>query len=665
MPPDSSGEDTRARRDLEVQLAAERAATEYWRDLAERRAADYSKLRRRPLVRALLGIDWRVRRLQPRAGSTARWRRVVGQLVLAAEAAVARLVRRRRWDAESLAPMLQQLSEPVLSHHRRVTLVQIGARNDGLPGLRGGALDVEIVPIAAGAETVAETRRALDRADTELVGIILGSTQPCDATALDRLAAAIEAEPGVVAAAPVLLHPQRPPARATPHDGLVRSAGLSIQLDAGVPVVKARQAGTIPAPEYPPRRVAAASSGCLLLDRAGYQRAGGLPLADGLDVALAELCVHLRARGGGVVVVPGSVMIDARPVHSTRELRTPIAPSSPAWRAAIERSGPTFARATRPPADCSTRFVFTVAAPSAKVAARWGDWHLADAMVAALRRRGHDVRLQTADHADDPAGRAADVHVVVRGLHAVRRTPGQRHVLWVINHPESIDGVELDAADLVLVASPLFAEHLRTRTTTPVEVLLQATDHRRFSPRPVDPAFQHPVTVVAKTRDVLRPVVADALRAGLRPAIYGEGWRQLVDPALVVADDVDNDRLPVVYSSAGVVLNDHWRTMQAWGFVSNRLYDVIACGTPVISDPVPGMDELFDGAVLEYRSADELRELVEQVLKDPARARERAARGRAAVLARHTFDHRADELLEMVAKRTKPHATHPDGALDA
>jgi spore maturation protein CgeB len=230
----------------------------------------------------------------------------------------------------------------------------------------------------------------------------------------------------------------------------------------------------------------------------------------------------------------------------------------------------------------------------------------------------------------------------------VRASPGQRHVLWIISHPEAVDDDELGRADLVLVASPRYADHLRGRTATPVEVLLQATDHRRFRRRPVDPGHRHDVVVVAKSRDVLRPVVADAVTAGLRPRIYGGGWRGLVDPELVVADHVDNAELPAVYSSAGVVLNDHWATMRTWGFVSNRLFDVLACGTPVISDPVAGIDELFDGAVLQYRSTDELRALVDDVLADPERARKRAERGRDAVLARHTFDHRARELLDLL-----------------
>jgi spore maturation protein CgeB len=118
----------------------------------------------------------------------------------------------------------------------------------------------------------------------------------------------------------------------------------------------------------------------------------------------------------------------------------------------------------------------------------------------------------------------------------------------------------------------------------------------------------------------------------------------------VVADHVDNEVLPVVYSSAGVALNDHWRTMQAWGFVSNRLFDVLACGTPVISDPVEGMDELFNGAVLEYHTPDELPALVDDVLADPEGARQRAERGRKVVLASHTFDHRARQLLDCLVR---------------
>jgi hypothetical protein len=486
--------------------------------------------------------------------------------------------------------------------------------------------------------------QAIQSSVPDVVGIVTAACAPLTPDWFERLLAAIDGTS--VAATPLLVHPLRPVHQATAHDGLVRAAGVELRLDGdGVPQAESLAAGTT-SPPSSEVDVDAGSGAVLLVDRAAYEAAGGLAPTDDLDAAAVELCARLRAAGGRVVLVPGAVVVDQRPVRARRDLRFAVDPTAPGWAAAIGRSGAMLRRSADRRSHPPLRLAVTVAAPSAKVAARWGDWHLAQALAAGLRRTGQEVRVQTVDRVDDLAGRSCDVHLVLRGIERVGRTAGQRHVLWIISHPETIDDEELDAADLVLVASPRFAAHLQHRTDTPVEVLLQATEPRRFHQRPVDPVHSHDVTVVAKTRDVLRPVVVDALAAGLRPRIYGGGWRGLVDADLLVADHVDNEALPTVYSSAGVVLNDHWRTMRAWGFVSNRLFDVLACGTPVISDPVDCMDELFDGAVLTYRTPDELRMLVDDALVDRESARQRAERGRKVVLANHTFDHRASQLIE-------------------
>jgi spore maturation protein CgeB len=90
--------------------------------------------------------------------------------------------------------------------------------------------------------------------------------------------------------------------------------------------------------------------------------------------------------------------------------------------------------------------------------------------------------------------------------------------------------------------------------------------------------------------------------------------------------------------------------MRTWGFVSNRLFDTLACGTPTISDDVPELADLFGDAVLTYRDPPELRSLVESVLADPIAARARAARGTDIVRDAHTMDHRAGELLTALAR---------------
>jgi hypothetical protein len=540
---------------------------------------------------------------------------------------------------------------------RRAEWANAVAEAAALPASAPLARSVSIV-VMAGTDAAGAARAAAGSA-SDLLCFVLESTTTIDGGTIEagkigagkigadwlaRLAAPLVGAT-IVAATPLVVHPLRSPLRATPHDGRVRNRGLGLDVAADAPIVRADDAGARPEPDAPPVIVSAATAACFLVDRRAYDAAGGLPDLADLDLAIFELCRQLRERGGEIVAASGAIVVDHRPVASPAELTDPISTRTTSWRDYVEAHGPALMREARPLPEGCLRIAVTIAAPSEKIAPRWGDWHLAEAFAAALRREGHSVRIQTADHADDLAGRACDVHCVVRGLLRVRRTAGQAHVLWIISHPESVDAAECDVADLILVASVRFADALRALTSTPVEVLLQATDAHRFRPTEPETAYTHDVAIVAKSRDVFRSAVADAVAAGLRPAIYGSGWEQFVDPASVVREYVPNAELPKVYSSVGVLLNDHWETMREWGFVSNRLFDALACGTPVISDDLPEVDALFAGAVLTYHDVDELRELVAATLADRPAARARAARGRELVVGQHTFDHRAREFV--------------------
>ncbi|MFT5222226.1 MAG: spore maturation protein CgeB, partial [Glaciecola sp.] len=293
-------------------------------------------------------------------------------------------------------------------------------------------------------------------------------------------------------------------------------------------------------------------------------------------------------------------------------------------------------------------FVLATSCPDRSVASSWGDWHLAWAMADELRTLGHRVDVITQDQWSSSRARAADVFVHLRGRSVPAPAQGQTHVIWNISHPEELTPQECEAADLVLVGSEKFAEHLRALVSTPVGVLAQATDERRFSPRAPDPAFDRPVGFLGNSRFVMRPVVQAALDAKLDLTIWGANWDRYVDPAMVAARHVDNVDVPRLYSSVGVLLNDHWDGMRRWGYVSNRLFDALACGAVVVSDEVPGMDELFDNAVATWSTADDLAQTVARLLADPQERERRSAQGRAAVLARHTFAHRAQELLALL-----------------
>jgi len=157
---------------------------------------------------------------------------------------------------------------------------------------------------------------------------------------------------------------------------------------------------------------------------------------------------------------------------------------------------------------------------------------------------------------------------------------------------------------------------------------------------------------------VLRPVPRDLLPTGHDLAIWGANWNGLIDTTYVVGEHVPNDELRRVYSSAGIVLNDHWDDMREHGYISNRIYDALACGAFVVSDDVPGLSERFGDAVACYGSAEELRELVDRFLADPGECRRRGALGRELVTAQHTFARRVDELLALVEKHVSG-PSHP------
>lgn len=381
------------------------------------------------------------------------------------------------------------------------------------------------------------------------------------------------------------------------------------------------------------------ASPCLLVPVEALQAVGGLGRA---ETTVASLVWRLT-RVGRVVTVPAAVVVDARPAGAAR--RAAIADLA-------RRHGPWVARAAagEPPADRAPRLRFTidVAAPNAKVAPRWGDTHLAADIAAALGRLGHDATVRSRDRWSEPAAMCADVRLVLRGLARAERRPGQVHVLWVISHPDTVTDEECDAADLVAVASEPFAAELARRTATPVVVLHQATDPERFRPRPPDPRFRAPVAFVGKTRDVFRPVVRDAVAAGLPLAVWGTGWEAFLDPTLLRGGYVPNSELPLLYASVDVVLNDHWDDMRRWGFVSNRCFDAVAAGAAVVSDHVDGLDELFDGAVVTYHDAADLAAAVRRLLEHPEERRRAVAAARHRILQGHTFDHRARALVEAV-----------------
>ena len=138
------------------------------------------------------------------------------------------------------------------------------------------------------------------------------------------------------------------------------------------------------------------------------------------------------------------------------------------------------------------------------------------------------------------------------------------------------------------------------------------------------------------------------------PLIVGDpGWKELfrdVDgwryhPELSYYDD-----LPDFYPLTEI--NFNCTSQQMKGAVNQRVFDVPCCRGFLLTDHRRQMEALFEPEkeIVFYRHPDEIPQLIERYLADPAARNSVAEAARNRVLAEHTYDHRMRSLMETMRR---------------
>lgn len=299
------------------------------------------------------------------------------------------------------------------------------------------------------------------------------------------------------------------------------------------------------------------------------------------------------------------------------------------------------------------RVAIKISTPNLRVAHEWGDYHFANSLKASFERIGIAASVDTNDVWYEPS-RDADVVIALRGRHRVKVDHDKINLMWLISHPDRVEADEYEDYDHVFVASDIYARTLRQKVSAPVSVLHQATDHRLFKPfddvkRKADCLF------VGNSRREYRRMVHWCIEKNIPLSLYGGGWKDVVSPDLVKAENIANSDLAEHYAGHMILLNDHWDTMRDEGFLSNRLFDGSAVGTPIFTDGVRGVSEVFGDTITVVDSPEDLQATVALCLKAPGPFLGRAAQARDIVLRHHTFDHRAQEIRNVVEGLAKFH----------
>jgi len=287
-----------------------------------------------------------------------------------------------------------------------------------------------------------------------------------------------------------------------------------------------------------------------------------------------------------------------------------------------------------------------IAAPAdPKAHAGWGDVHFARGLQLGLQQLGVTSRLLYRDnHGKAPPPPSGSSLLVLRGKYAppaswLARQPYACMALWLISWPLNPTPTELATYDRLFVASTQDTPRIARLSGRPTSTLLQATGFWHMGrPEPASGGL----LFVGNTRGVSRPIVQTFHRAGLPLELIGGGWEELGLQAQ--ASSIANHQLPARYRRALAVLNDHHQAMADYGYLNNRVFDVLACAVPVITDVAPGCPPELEDAVVRHPTGTDPSASLEQArdLRAKPLLLSRVAR---CVRQQHSFVARARQLL--------------------
>lgn len=263
-----------------------------------------------------------------------------------------------------------------------------------------------------------------------------------------------------------------------------------------------------------------------------------------------------------------------------------------------------------------------------------------------LERR-EDVERADVYPAEGPV--ADDLDVLIHFSPFLEKPDGVPHFWYMQNayrwqdHPEGTEAV-FEGAKGDFMGFAFTSERLRD-ACAPGVVIPFATDPEFFYPQ-VKPEFEFPVSFVGndiRTKTDNRRFVRPAIRRGL--VIYGNGWKKRPYRG-VHRGKLPMPDLPAVYSSTQVNLNFTLEEHVTYDTINLRIFDSLACMGFMLSDPVDSIEPTFGDAVAITTGGWDMRRQLKRFLADPAECQRRAKIGYELVLAKHTYAHRMDTLVD-------------------
>lgn len=279
----------------------------------------------------------------------------------------------------------------------------------------------------------------------------------------------------------------------------------------------------------------------------------------------------------------------------------------------------------------------------------WGDFHFGLSFSHYLEEMGCETNTQ---YWPNWLEAEADVLLVLRGLRETKAIDGSfnKKVIWLISHPEDVTDEELRLFDIILCGSTKHTRQLRRRGFN-AHTFLQCTDERIFYPQKRKKSqLSNAFVFVGNWRGADRSIVGRAIKCQLPLKIWGRVWTRPVHQPFVVKDCLPNQELGDLYRNSYCTLNDHWADMVSFNYVNNRLFDALACGLPLLTEPNAGMASLRLGGIKLIYPEDSFNDAIDELVVNYDHYQEAAYIDAKMILKKHSFKARARQLIAILEK---------------
>lgn len=217
------------------------------------------------------------------------------------------------------------------------------------------------------------------------------------------------------------------------------------------------------------------------------------------------------------------------------------------------------------------------------------------------------------------------------------------NTVWLYSHPDKVTPENLKQFDKIYCASSDFIPQLKAMGYENVEMLIAST-----SKRPAEVPIMYDIVFVGNARTRRsegRSVVGDMGLTRHNFKVWGNLWENILPDSYYGGKYWDYQKLEKLYASALITLNDHHRDMAREGFVSNKIFDILASGGFAISKYNIGIEKIFGNSVPQYQTAEQLKDMVEFYLNNPEERERLMLTGREIALT-HTYRKRAIQITQ-------------------